>query len=46
MAGGSAYIEIACHVMISTSYKEIKKNDFQTIRNFSFLNYNNNNSKT
>jgi len=25
MAGGSAYIEIACHVMTSTPYKEIKK---------------------
>jgi len=46
MAGGSAYIKIACPVMTSTSYKEIKKNDFQTIRNFSFLNYSNNNSKS
>jgi len=46
MIGGSAYIEIACPVMTSTPYKEIKKNDFQTIRNFSFLNYSNNNSKT
>jgi len=25
MTEGSAYIEIACHVMTSTSYKEIKK---------------------
>jgi len=47
MAGGSAYIEIACPVMTSTPYKEIKtKNDFQTKHNFSFLNYSNKNSKT
>jgi len=45
MAGGSAYIEIAYPVMTSTPYKEIKINDFQTLRNFSFLNYSNNNSK-
>jgi len=25
MAGGSSYIEIACPVMTSTPYKEIKK---------------------
>jgi len=46
MTGTSAYIEIACPAMTSTRYKEIKKNDFQKIRNFSFLNYSNNNSKT
>jgi len=46
MAGESAYIEIACPVMTNTLYKEIKKKDIQTIRNFSFLNYSNNNSKT
>ena len=46
MAEGSAYIEIACPVMTNTPYKEIKTNDFQTIRNFSFLNYSNNRSKT
>jgi len=46
MVGGYAYIEIACLVMTSMPYKEIKKkNDFQTLHNFSFLNYINN-SKT
>ena len=43
MAGGSAYVEIACPVMTSTPYEEIKtKNDFQTIHKFIFLNYRNN----